>query len=578
MNQHPTPPTGDGADDARLHDYFERQADRVSLPDGDAHRIVARAQHRRQRRRALSGGAAAVLLLLGVVGLYAGRSEQELTVASPGSTAPAPALSSLKWTSVEVPSGLGWSLSDAVSASDGSLYSLSTAPGRVEPNKDATPALYRSTDGQSWTAATLPTGLKPSALATAPGHLYAVGTAPGGGGGIDLVIAASADNATTWTESRVPSPVADLQARFPRDLQISGPKVANGPAGLIAALSVAVYPDADRLFVKKGISAPNGWSSTPTGVDVYQSNPDCAMYHGAPSSTPPTTAADPVAPAASGTTVPTPTPTMDAMDAAKLEAERAAIEAKGGASGTIVPPESCMRKEPAIEKTYTWAELGLEPELQALLPGRLFIYSSADGQSFTPVAPAGVPSVGGGYVGGLVGSADGYRLFITEAMSNIAKEAFSADGRTWTVTGSFDGWVQNAGHIGTGPAAVVGDKQGTSLLTAAPDGGWITTSISRALQAAGEPANVSVGPAALGPMGFVGLGLGSSGTDDMSIVESTDGRTFSVRHLRDLGVSDQYDPLGITMNADAVVIRLGTAPTPSAPAPLTQRLLVGTRV
>jgi hypothetical protein len=355
--------------------------------------------------------------------------------------------------------------------------------------------------------------------------------------------------------------------------------VANGPAGLIAALSVAVYPDADRLFARQGITAPNGWNSTAAGVDVYAANPECAANKGAPSTMAPTTlvttgGTTPAPPPAAN-----PTPTMDANDAAKLAAERAAIEAKmaaSGSSGTIVP-DACLRQPPAIERSYTWAQLGLEPELQALVQGRLYVYSSADGQTFTPVAPAGIPAIGGGSLGGLIGSADGYRLFMTEAMSSIAREAFSADGRSWNVTGSFDGWVQNAGHIGTGPAAVVSDRQGASLLTGAPDGGWSSASISAALQASGSGANTSMGPAALGPLGFVGLGMGDGGTENMSVVESVDGRTFSVHHLSDLGVAGRYEPLGVTMNADAVVIRLGAASTGTDPTPLTQRLLVGTR-
>ena len=47
--------------------------------------------------------------------------------------------------------------------------------------------------------------------------------------------------------------------------------------------------------------------------------------------------------------------------------------------------------EPKVHATYTWDELGLDPELQALIEGRTYVYRTSDGEHFERSAlPDGV--------------------------------------------------------------------------------------------------------------------------------------------------------------------------------------------
>ena len=582
MNEHDHLP---GDDDRRLHNYFERQAAHVDLPDGDATRVVARAARRRRTRRSAGGALTATVVMVGALGLYAGRTEQEVTV-GPATEAPAATAPPVfNWTAVDVPVGLGWSSNDIV-ASDGSLYSLSTAPGRGDPNdmdalQQAT--LYRSADGRTWTQATLPAGFRSASLATSPGHLYAVGTAPGGGGGVDLVVATSTDGAATWAESRIPSPAAALKARYPDEVHVSAPRVAHGPAGLIAVVSVTAAPDAQPLLAAKGTEAPNGYGTTAAGVEVYAANTECAVAMGkplpAPTMVPTTVPADP----ALGAMPPTTAAPSAAEDARKLELEQA-IAAKDTASsdptGTALPPAACRKEHPDVAMTYTWAQLGLAPELQALLAGEVHAYASTDGAAFTELTSGPLAGVTGG-APELVGSADGYRLLTSSNWSSTLAQTFSADGRTWTPTGSIDGWVQSSGHLGGASAVAVNGQSGLSILTAAPGGGWNTINLSAAIAAQAGGQSTYFPAMALGPLGLVAVASAQDGEHQrVLVVESVDGHAFTVRPLGNLGVAGDLVPLGVSMNADAVVVRLtkpNTSGDPSTGPIPPQRLLVGTR-
>jgi hypothetical protein len=392
--------------------------------------------------------------------------------------------------------------------------------------------LYHSANGQAWDVAALPDGLAPSGLAASDGTLYAVGTAPGGGG-VDVVIASSSDGAQTWSQARLPQPAADLEARFPNEVQVSAPVVAGGPTGLVAAVTVTASPDAARLLPA---DAPehSGLQYTPTGIDLYSpvdkaTLEGCAVFSESSASGPP--------------------PDSD--------------------TSSLVQKDNCQQPQPQVVKSYTWSELGLEPELQALLGGVVHVYTSADGSTFDETPETGLPR---GYVAALVGSDDGYRMFLAGLQSSVAHPMFSADGRSWVASGDdITGWVRSTGRLAGNPAAVV-DRNGggTELLLAAPGGGWTTSDMGL------TGPDQWVQDVAIGPLGVVAVvGGGSTRTE---VVESADGHQFTRHELTELIGDDHWAMSGISMNADAVIVRLSQPSDPNAApedVPTAQRLLVG---
>jgi hypothetical protein len=448
--------------------------------------------------------AAAAALTIGAVAIFTGgEPSQSVDVAGDPGTA-----STLTWTAIDVDEGLGWSHAD-LTTGDGTIYGLSTAPGpqsKDQPlNRPST--LYRSSDGQTWETVEVPGGMSPTALASSDDHLYAVGTSASGGT-INIVLATSDDGAASWDEASIPAPAAALKARFPGEVQLSAPRITHGPNGVLAAVTVAAYPNVERLL--PGVSFPNGWQINGDGVDIF------------------------------------------------------AVQ-----NGEQVKPAP-------IAEHRTWDELGLEPELRALVGGEVHLYSSTNGSTFEEIDASGVS---GNYLGGLIGSADGYRMLV--GRDAAVHQLWSADGRSWSSTGpDLEGWVQTVGLLRGTPTAVIGTQRGASLLTATSGGGWAVTDLFAASGVPNPGGQVWLQTAAIGPLGLVGVvGTGDGEHAATSVIESADGRTFTSHSLEDLGADATSMVGGIAMNADAVTLRIlpsGRTDASDKRVPLgPQRLLVG---
>jgi hypothetical protein len=518
-------------DDDRLAQYLSGRAESIALAPGDVRDITVRVMRRRRSRRTFSAAAAVAVLALGAVVLLSrSPSHQSVTVAGTGDAEPSRA--PLTWSAVDVPEGLGWSI-ETVNAGSGTLFSLSTAPGVVPSGAitDARQVLYRSTDGRTWSTIALPDGLSPTALASSPGHLYAVGTAPGGGTTVDFAVASSTDDGNTWSQAHMPQPEAELKARFPNEVQISAPVIASGPQGIVAAISVTAMPNIQALLPAATMAA--GWNVTAAGVDIYA---PCASDMQSISSS----------------YGPPPTNTVDC-------------------------PKD--QQHPPIEKSYTWDELGVDPALRALIGGQVHLYRSQDGSTFEEVAAPGVD----GYVANLSASGDGYRMLTSGMLApGGLRPYYSADGATWTATddAGFDGWVIASGLLQGQPAVLLESMNGVELLTARSGGGWLhPVAVSGGLDTpkdGGKPLGLQA--AVIGPLGVAAV---FSNGDQTFISESADGRHYTTHALRDIGGDGSWYAAGISMSADAVVVRLVPAPAPgsdpsTSPVPGPQRLLVGT--
>jgi hypothetical protein len=517
--------------DDRLHRALADQADAILLTPGDAGSVMRRGAARRNRRR----GAVVAVAALAVVATslaVVDRGEPDATVDS--GVAATLVASPYDWTAVSPRSGLGYS--GSVAELDGAVYRLSTAPGPVDPDAVTfEPHLYRSEDGAEWAEVSLPDGMRPSSLTASDGALYAVGTAPAGGDTRSVVVSASVDGASSWTSVTLPSDVAELESRFPGQVQVGQPMLAALDAShLVAAVTVSATPDIEALLPDEA-DPEAGWEITPEGVTLYRLEPctdgEAAGCVPGPTST---VAADPVA-----------------VDGA-ITADRAA-------------------SEPKVAGTYTWDELGIDPELRDLIVGRTYVYASDDGATFSR---ADLPEGTVGSNGQVLATADGYWLVLSAQQRDAAvtRVLRSADGRTWTGAGSLPGWVGAAGVLaGRLAVGVYGVEGPLTVQLSQADGSWLPLDL---VQAVGmDPTKAGVGELAFGPLGLAATVWEG---EEAYLVHSADGSTVSAVRLADHLTGPLGGVLGLDVSADAITVRVGGAVDDDPATPPTQQVLVGT--
>ncbi|MEO7555874.1 MAG: hypothetical protein ABIV94_04630, partial [Acidimicrobiales bacterium] len=231
-------------------------------------------------------------------------------------------------------------------------------------------------------------------------------------------------------------------------------------------------------------------------------------------------------------------------------------------------------------RTVTWAELGVAPEVAALVSGRLHVYTSTDGGAFAPVT---LPAGGSAQSATAMPDGDGYRIVTANSADETMHTLISSDGVSWADAGApVDGWVQTSGQLGGRPALVVANKDSISLLLATSDGGWSSTDLNGVAGVSGSPGSLT---AAIGPLGVVAtITEGDVSTPTTTVIASTDGVTFETHHLADLAGDGDWYPMGVAVSADAMTIRMlpsgfytatNTDRLPADAGP--QHLVVGTR-
>lgn len=502
-------------------------ADAISLPPADLAGVARRGRNRRTRRRLGLVGAVAVVAT--VAGSVAFREATETPVESALAAAVVP--SNLDWTVLSPESGLGYGRSSAVV--DGALYSLSTAPGPYREDNEPT-HLYRSTDGADWVEVALPDGVATSSLAAGDGALYAIGTAPASGGGRDLVVATSRDGAGTWSQVKLPDDVAALERAHPDRVVISQPSIASTDGTeLVATVVVTATPD---WSVIDNWGGDITWRQTEDGIDVYASTGP-----GGPDS------------GVTTTVVPSADPTQrDEVD----EDGRRQAEADDG-----------DRQLGELISTFTWAELGITPELQPFVDGRTYVYASSDGETFEPVE---IPTQGGG---AQVVAVDGsYRLFVSSYTSNDGAGSTSVlrsdDGRSWSVSDVLPGSAVSAGSLGDRAAFAAYTEEGQEVYVEV-GGVWTSLDVARAV-----PEGYWVGDVAFGPMGMAATSVSDDGKR-VYVVHSADGSAISAVDLADLVNLSDKAVTGVSVSADAVTARLSVIDDDKSTPP-EQVVIVGT--
>lgn len=521
------------SNDDRLNRYLADQANAIELPPADPSGVARRGARRRARRRAGLVGAVAVLgLAVTWLAVVDRDGDGDADVSSNFAAAPATP-STYDWTVLDPQSGLGYSRGSATLV-DGSIYSLSTSPGSTGDGPNESGHLYRSTDGSEWSEVAVPSGMTPSSLATSGSTLYALGTAPASGGGRDLVLATSQDGAASWQQIGLPDEVTELDARFPGEVVISQPSVAALDAEhVIAAVSVHASPDVTSLLPELA-SGEYSFETSAAGVTVLE---------------------------------------QGLCTDADADAELCIMQSGARADGASTTIEDSADEEPKVHATYTWDELGLDPELQALIAGRTYVYRTSDGEHFERSAmPDGVA----GTTALAVATGDGYTVFVGDWSRRDAATRIltSTDGSTFAdAPGSpLAGTAASAGVVAGRPAVSVYDADGTtSVHIGQPDGSWALLPLAEGSATSGEVAFGALGVAAV-----VWEPATGSGASVPHLVHSADGIHLSSVDLEvELG-SAAPNVIGLTVTADAIFVRVGGPVDDDPTTPPVQQVLVGT--
>ncbi len=621
--------------DHQIEEELHASAAGLEMAPGDLSRVMARSRTR-GRRQSLAA-VVAVVLVAGTVAMAVTRqgNGRGFTVNAHGNIgalgSPGAALREgdvgLAWESVGSHSALGYATTLADSGTgNGSLYALSTAPGVSDPTSGSFPTvLYRSSDGVEWDTASGPSDAYLSDLSASGAQLYGVGTGPATVADNPelhpLVVASSPDGGTTWNSVELPIDLAAIAAGT-IDTPEESVQVASSPKGVLVVAQVEGEFNVAK-YLPAGVTAPNGWVITATGVDLLGpiDNPACpAGLSTYPPVQASTTTAPAGPPAAAGPAEPTfCAPSADVASAQGLTSIAAAQRAaKAGVSGsgkgavTVVQPEA---NHPVVQ-SFTWAQLGVSGALEQSALSEPFVFFSPDGKTFQSVALPNAPSQATQVL--LAADADSFAIAATStaAQPGTAGQELlwqSGDGTTWAATGAApadQAGPSAVGYLGGNLTLVSGYAASGRPTVATLDGSqWSESSLGSVL---GLTASQSAQPsiAAIGPFGIavvVGLqsgtavqyvtssgaavryttGSGAAVRDATGNVQgsapqvsqrllvSRDGTTWSNLALNQLAGSavESVPNLVVTSNRFLVTAQL-PLPKPNTPAPET--ILVGT--
>ena len=507
---------------ARLGAAFEAEARSMRVPAADVTDVVRRGRRRQTRQRRAVAGLVALSLVSAAVGIARlGGSTPETTVASEGGTSRGPL--GITWREVHPDSALS---SNVRGVSAGRpLYALSTGPGeRWREGSQPSRVVWRSDDGVEWAAvSTLGDDLFLADLTAPSGRVYAVGTAPGdaqtaGRRAVpDLVVGWSDDDGARFSRTKLPVDTAALARHNGR---IGDAEIASGPAGVLAVASMAVELDVPRLL-PEGESAPHGWATTDTGVDIL----------GPPR--------DDVCPEGSTESKEDPDP--------RPAREIPPTWCSDGEQGSFVSPQDAR----GVTRSFTWHELGVEGDLLAAARRTPVAFRAAAGATkFERIDLPAIPNVLGEML--VEATSSGFQIALASVQRYGMSQAVltvlqSSDGGTWQrSTPSGGGWTMTLGELDGRSAVLVSTEQGGRLLLSDGNGGWRGIPLSDVVDPAVRGDRlIAVTAADIGPFGIaVGVTMYSPdrdrGQDDprRRVLVSRDGSRWEDLALDDLVSED----------------------------------------
>lgn len=440
---------------------FDEVAERVRIPAGDVGHVVSTARRRTRRHRRVLSATMAVAVVSSIVAVdrMSSTPDEGLPVAA-GDGVRRGTLG-LTWQRFEPSSGLGMA---SGLTNRGPLYALSTAPGQREVTAQGrmNGVVWRSDDGVEWSAAsTLGNDLFLSDLSVGDKRIYAVGTSPGEAlpagararlTSSDLVVGWSDDQGRKWQKAALPIDLAD--ARLTRWGSVTSTAVATGPRGVLAVAAFTADLDVPALL-PAGVTAPRGWSTTDTGVDILGAVKAGACPEG-------------LKPAEV-----TPSP-------GDQVGEVPPVWCADGKRGQPVAPQDAYE----VKAHYSFAQLGVDGDvLRAVRRQPIAWWAEPGSTEFRRVE---LPEVGG-VSGGLEVTAheNGFDVLAVTGdrfSGSNQKVALlqSNDGKTWQTLRppAHSQWVAGLGRVGGRTAFVGGAETGAVLTVADSNGGWTTTALA----------------------------------------------------------------------------------------------------
>jgi len=420
------------------------------------------------------------------------------------------------------------------------LYALSTAPGPADPTSRTPPpkVLYRSSDGVNWAPTGRTTGdLYLADLSTKGDRLYAVGTGTAavvttkGRPVADLAVSWSDDAAQTWRRTTLGIDLVAIAAKA-ADVQVGSLSIAAGAGGVVAVAGVTAQLDLDKAL-PPGVDVPNGWAMTETGIDILGSGSSCP---------------DGTTPGSPGVVMPTVRPGTAPRPG---QLRNTVCYRADGAQVSVTPEQGH-----GVERSFTWAELGIGGDVLRAVQGTPTAFWSADGEAFERVdAPFdGLNSIQVTALG------SGFTMFGQQGQQMVGGVTKvggmrSADGRHWSAVPGPPGMSMATaiGPVG-GRIAIVGrDARGPSAGVLDGDA-WTTGSLGDVLDTGGTDPRSGSGSlvgAAVGPLGLV------------AVVQSE--VTWSSQPLAAL-VDGPIARIGNVTVTDSKVIVTAIPPSPGAPA------------
>jgi hypothetical protein len=549
--------------DDRISRYLEGRAELLELAPSGPNRAARRARQRQARRR-LGGvaavGLAAVLVTTQVVDPA---PHQTVVADQPGAVhfdgAP------LSWQRQD-PSGPDTALgyNDGIVLGGSSLYALSTEPGHVAGDQTAARAVYRSSDGSSWTTTgALPADRWFGQLTAEGGNLYAVSTGAGQAGGIG--VSTSTDGGSTWGAQDLPIDLAGIAAHS-TNLYVSTTSLAASDGTVVAAVRVSA--DVDASILPAGTSAPDGVHATAAGVEVLG-----PVLDGQPLFSPNCT---------DGTVVQLTDGQLAemAMPKAAPPGDRAAPEdvaKRLQASGAANVAYGCQREGDAIPtplgtpsvtgapvRTVSWDELGASTDVRLAATSTLRAFVSTAGGAFREVTlPVAVEGYG---TAAVLSTPAGFTLVAQAQTAGTAAGAVhvltSTDGVTWAESSTAPAldWVTAVGRIGDQIGIVSQAGKGNPELTLGDGTTWTTE-----LLPGNAVASAAFGPAGVAIASFQDLGAGA-----VSLLTSADGHTWTTTEGADLPVDAGATLRHLSVTASGVVATFDVPPGEGGGTPGTE--------
>lgn len=498
-------------------------ADRFDIREGDVDTVVARARTRNRRRRVGLATVTTIAVVTGAVSFIGTRGDDgdRTNIAAGVTSGAVRGEDGLTWRRTDTPTALGASYDNGI-AGDGPVYALSTGPGerRIE-NTRQKGFVWRSDDGIEWSSVSrLGSDLFLSDLAPAGERVYAVGTGPAQAArGSDLLAGWSDDGGKTWAKSP-PLVAMDALAAKTTRISVTDTEVAANDKGTVVVAVLEARLDVPKLL-PDGATAPHGWATTATGVDVLGPKREG------------------VCPA--GTTAEKGEPPSD------KPGEVGPTYCSREDRGTVVSPQEAR----GVTASYTFEQLGVDGDLLRAVRSELLAFFAPPGSTdFERVELAPTPVWAPVLA---VAGPNGFDVVATQRPGQVGAEPPSAvqllhsdDGRTWSQARTQGGvaFATVAGTLGNAPAVLGGDKEGQPvLIRKGADGGWVTTPLADLIER--PPGSVSyAGPAAIGPLGAaIAVTVMPEGRDgrmesqappSFRLLTSRDGVTWHDRPLEDL--------------------------------------------